>query len=283
MSKTWGEISTPYLAQLSAVRKPSTVLSYKATLGIIPDDLELQFLTVQAILESVGASGHSKNTQRKDLTILKGCLRFAHDNNGLDQSEKDAIEAFLRGVSRFMPSATEPNRRWMNYDQVKIVLAAATPFEAAVVEILVKTGMRRAELFALRDEDVVRFGETLFLVDGRSFIRVFRGAKRDRFRQIPVSDRVVFLWDKIKERKKRWRHDSCIYELVRTAGRRAGMPWLKPHDLRRTFAQLHKSLGTHIHDIKDVMGHSKITTTEKYLDLDPEAGRAGAEAMDKEI
>ena len=43
---------------------------------------------------------------------------------------------------------------------------------------------------------------------------------------------------------------------------------LKPHDLRRTFAQLVLDNGVSIVQISKLLGHSSVATTQRYLDLD---------------
>ena len=42
---------------------------------------------------------------------------------------------------------------------------------------------------------------------------------------------------------------------------------LSPHDLRRTYAHLGYDAGVPITQIKELLGHASIATTQKYLDL----------------
>jgi integrase len=59
--------------------------------------------------------------------------------------------------------------------------------------------------------------------------------------------------------------DSMIYEIVVQASQRSGMPMIRPHDLRRTCAKLMRSGGASVEQISEILGHSSISTTERYL------------------
>lgn len=51
------------------------------------------------------------------------------------------------------------------------------------------------------------------------------------------------------------------------ARRDAGMPELRMHDLRHSFASALVNSGRSIYEVKQLLGHSKITTTERYAHL----------------
>jgi integrase len=59
----------------------------------------------------------------------------------------------------------------------------------------------------------------------------------------------------------------AIFHLVSKYGERIGVPGLAPHDLRRTYAQLGYEAGVPITQISTLLGHSSVTTTQRYLDL----------------
>ena len=58
-----------------------------------------------------------------------------------------------------------------------------------------------------------------------------------------------------------------IFKLVASYGAAIGKDELAPHDLRRTFAQLGYEAGVPITQISVLLGHSSVTTTQRYLDL----------------
>ena len=54
---------------------------------------------------------------------------------------------------------------------------------------------------------------------------------------------------------------------------RAGLPIMRVHDLRHSFATMATSIGEDIRTLKDVLGHTKITTTEIYAHTTNNAAR----------
>ena len=59
-----------------------------------------------------------------------------------------------------------------------------------------------------------------------------------------------------------------LFNIVRKYGRLLDKPQLAPHDLRRTYAQIGYENGVPITQISKLLGHSSITTTQRYLNLD---------------
>lgn len=57
---------------------------------------------------------------------------------------------------------------------------------------------------------------------------------------------------------------------------RAGLPRMRIHDLRHSFATMATAIGEDIRTLKDVLGHTKITTTEIYAHTNSSAARRTA-------
>jgi site-specific recombinase XerD len=57
---------------------------------------------------------------------------------------------------------------------------------------------------------------------------------------------------------------------------RAGLPHMRIHDLRHSFATMATTIGEDIRTLKDVLGHTKITTTEIYAHTNSNAARQTA-------
>jgi len=59
----------------------------------------------------------------------------------------------------------------------------------------------------------------------------------------------------------------AVFLIVRRYGKMIDVPELSPHDLRRTYAHLGYDAGVPITQIKELLGHASVATTQKYLDL----------------
>jgi integrase len=58
---------------------------------------------------------------------------------------------------------------------------------------------------------------------------------------------------------------KVLWDVVRAAARSAGIEKLAPHDLRRTCARLCHLAGGELDQIRFLLGHATIQTTERYL------------------
>ncbi len=59
----------------------------------------------------------------------------------------------------------------------------------------------------------------------------------------------------------------AVFQLIRKYGKMIDIPELSPHDLRRSYAHLGYDAGVPITQIKELLGHASVATTQKYLDL----------------
>ncbi len=58
---------------------------------------------------------------------------------------------------------------------------------------------------------------------------------------------------------------GAIYKILEFYWKRAKLPKVAPHDLRRTCAKLCRQSGGDLEQIQFLLGHSSIQTTERYL------------------
>jgi integrase/recombinase XerD len=66
--------------------------------------------------------------------------------------------------------------------------------------------------------------------------------------------------------------------------KRAGIENLRPNDLRRSFASLAVNAGVDLYKVKDLLGHSSITVTQRsYAHLLVETLRIASEVVAKEL
>ena len=107
--------------------------------------------------------------------------------------------------------------------------------------------------------------------------------KSRRSRQVPIPDQARVALEQLKARIDFTSADD--YVLVNRLGRRldpsalrrrydrardaAALQKLRFHDLRHTYGSLLVAAGVDLVTIKSVMGHSRITTTERYLHARP--------------
>ena len=103
--------------------------------------------------------------------------------------------------------------------------------------------------------------------------------KSRRAREVPLPDQAAGALDRLSQRRDFTSPDDYVFvnrlgrrldgsalrRRVERARDRAGLPPLRFHDLRHTYGSLLVAGGVDLASVKAAMGHSRITTTERYL------------------
>jgi integrase len=170
---------------------------------------------------------------------------------------------------------------WLTKDQVKKLLNIdihnlRNLRDRLALSLMVGAGLRRQEAAMLRLADVQA-------VPGRHVIQVMgKGSKR---RAVPISvamSQLIATWQRETNitggrllrsiAQNGTIGDSLsavsLFKIVQAHGKRIGLPFLAPHDLRRTYAQFGYENGIDIGEISRLLGHSSIKTTQRYLNLE---------------
>lgn len=166
--------------------------------------------------------------------------------------------------------------------------AAQDAQDAELVRIAAYTGLRRGELVALRWRDVDFVGHKLTVQRAVSGSVETSSTKSRRFRDVPLPDQAAAALDRLSRREDFTAPDEYVF--VNRLGRRidptalrrryerardaAGLQPLRFHDLRHTYGSLLVAGGVDLASVKMAMGHSRITTTERYLHARPATEQA---------
>jgi integrase len=146
-----------------------------------------------------------------------------------------------------------------------------------IVELLLFTGCRKRELLDAKWEhfDIER--------------RIWRipTSKSGKLRHVPLSDAVVEILESVP------RFEGCPYVLPNpqtqkpfntiyyswnTARNRADIPDLRMHDLRHSFASFLINSGRSLYEVQNILGHSQLSTTQRYAHLSQKTLIAAANA-----
>lgn len=151
-----------------------------------------------------------------------------------------------------------------------------------IVPLLLLLGCRKRELLNAKWEEFDR---------ERRLWRI-PITKSGKARHVPLSDAVLDILDRVP----RW--EGCPYVVPNpntrlpfvsifhgwdNARREAGMPEVRMHDLRHSFASFLVNAGRSIYEVQKILGHSQLKTTQRYSHLAPEtllnAADAAAQAV----
>jgi integrase len=201
-------------------------------------------------------------------------LSGASINRRLAKLSKAMNEAAKRGVIPACPPIPRQREgqgrlRWLSeaeeqrlLEAVSVALASETDRETMrnVIAFLVDTGARQGEMLRLEERDIgdgqVSFVETKN-GKSRAVPTTTRAAKAARY--IVRLSSVGLMWD--------W---SALSKKFRRVADAAGLPGVTCHTLRHTCASRLVQRGVSLYRVKDWLGHSSITVTERYAHLKPD-------------
>jgi integrase len=148
-----------------------------------------------------------------------------------------------------------------------------------LVRVAAYTGLRRGELMALRWRDVDLARRKLVVRRAISAAIEAPSTKSRRAREVPIPAQADGVLRRLASREDFTSSSDFVF--VNRLGRRldgsavrrrferardaAGLRKLRFHDLRHSYGSLLVAGGVDLASVKAAMGHSRITTTERYL------------------
>ena len=220
--------------------------------------------------------GLSPSTINVRLAAIRKLVSEARRNGMLDAAEAAQLED--------VPNVKLRGRRmgnWLTRDQAKELLAIPNRStlkgkrDYCILALLVGCALRRRELASLEVEEIQ-------LREGRWVIADLRG-KGGRVRTVAIPmwvKQAVNAWmtaarveegkllrsiNKAGKLKRDQLNDGAIWSVVESCAKEIGIERFGAHDLRRTCAKLCRKNGGDLEQIKFLLGHSSIQTTERYL------------------
>lgn len=181
-------------------------------------------------------------------------------------------------------------QRFLNRDEIVRILNACKsdlhPFLYVFVKLLILTGARKGEARLAKWKDI----------DLSKRVWTVPVAKGGRSRRIVLSHAAILTLAEIEDISRRLglptERDDYLFVNPRTkkpydafhaawyrARIKAGLPTVRIHDLRHTFASLLINNGASIYEVQKLLGHHHISMTERYAHLFPDTLHECVEIM----
>lgn len=222
------------------------------------DDMQLAEIDRDTIekLRQVKAAESSPATANRHMALVRMILRRAHrDWDWLDK---------VPATPMFRIERAEP--RFLTRIEARKLLRELPPHLAAVAEFSLETGlrMRNATHLEWRQADLRR----------RHLVVAAADAKGKDTLAVPLSARAVAILRTLKgghpERVFTFEgapFDDANGAAFKKAAKRAGVPWLRWHDLRHTWASWHVQGGTPLHVLQKLGGWKSLQMVQVYAHL----------------
>lgn len=205
-----------------------------------------------AKLTETGASGRSVNTYSANI------LAFAkyHQKLGLKMPFRPILVQKLK--------ETKTERVFYTQKEIEKVLKKADSETKLMIKIMFETGMRINETANLKITDFN--GQRIrFIGKGNKLREVYiRSATLKMLEKYLEKNQIRnFLWGNTLNGEPPTTH--TLRKRLKRAFAEAGFANFYPHALRHSFATNLQRNGASVAEIKEMMGHSSVATTERYL------------------
>ncbi len=209
------------------------------------------------------SSGVSSATVNRDLAALRLILNLAIRKEYIAKNPVKEVQFLDEGPGQMRVVSHQEQQRYM---------AAASPLLRDVATLIVETGMRPEEVFTIRKENVHLKLRYLFVPSGKThFAR----------RNVPLTEATIDIlkWRLIETEgpfvfPRKGDHDKPLTTVRKPhhkALRAAKIdPPFRLYDFRHTFGSRTAMAGVDLPTLRELMGHSDISTTMRYVHPTPE-------------
>lgn len=226
---------------------------------------------IAAFMQEKRSGGYMASTCNRLLARFKAVMSYATELE---------VEGFDKNPARGYKQYKEPvhKDRFLSPEEAEDLLASVqkseSPFLQCIIPFLLLTGSRKGEALNARWEHI----------DWQACRWSIPLTKNGKPRHVPLSDGAikVLYWTRAKHEQlginsvwifpnpQTLKPYSSIYYPWHVARKRVGLEDVRLHDLRHSFASALVNRGMTLYDIKEVLGHANIATTQRYAHLSQE-------------
>ena len=246
-------------------KSKGTIRQYKYTLQRMFKFLgnrkysEIGTADIMAWLAHLKMSGAKSTSVRNQRSNVSPFFTWLYNNRMIERNPIDPIKPIK------VPS--EEKRAFSSEEIDTIRTICKSPFERALVETLLSSGLRINELGNLKHEDV----------DFDKLIVHVKNGKGGKDRTVfitPVAKKYILKYLVCNKHKSEYvftsrlggrYNNNSFGEVMRDMSKRCGIH-IHPHRFRRTLATDLARKGMPIQEIQKLLGHSKISTTQGYIE-----------------
>ena len=267
-----------FVQYMREIRKTSdnTVVSYERDLRKMNQFFQEQGIEQVSQITATGLNsyilfqekmGRKPSTVSRSVTALKAFFHYLQKEGYMEEDIAEDLKA--PKVEKKAPAVLTREETVRLLEEAK----GKSPKElrdSAMLELLYATGIRVSELISLKVTDVNMQMEYITCRDGsRERIVPFGAVAKLALEQYLQEGRPA-----MAETGGTYLFTNCsgqamsrqgVWKLVKAYGRKAGITGeLTPHTLRHSFAVHLVSNGADLHSVKEMLGHSDISTTQMY-------------------
>ena len=231
--------------------------------------LNVNHQLVRLFIVELSQKGFSAASINRKLSTLRTFFKFLIKIEALQQSPMDLIDPVKSEKHLQIPISQQEMQTLLETENV-----FQNDFEdirnRLIIEMLYQTGIRRAELINLKENQIDIYQQNIRVI-----------GKRNKERIIPISDLLIEQINGYKQQRDTLNVSNTEYFFITKNGKKI-YPTLvynitntylslvttkqkkSPHMLRHSFATHLLDSGADLNSIKELMGHSSLASTQVY-------------------
>ncbi|MDO8270441.1 MAG: tyrosine-type recombinase/integrase [Gammaproteobacteria bacterium] len=116
-------------------------------------------------------------------------------------------------------------------------------------------------------------------------------SKSKRMRPVPLNESAMDILEQVMKDSPQWvffnpdtgTHYKTLHKAWEDIRKQAGMPWLRVHDLRHTYASLLVNSGRTLFEVQSLLGHSSPQVTQRYAHMNTQTLLDASEVASQRI
>ena len=225
---------------------------------------EINYSFIRQWIVNLSENKYSKISINRKIASLKSYFNFLV-NIGKIQSSPLKAHKNLKGSSKIVIpfSEEEIKKLFDNFETSKI-----NDRDKLIIEIFYSTGIRREELINIKIKHIFFDNAMMKIVGKRNkerMIPILPKLSKNIMNYINKNDPNIYLFENVKSKKI---SVSTIYRVINKYFRFVSTKVkVSPHVLRHTFATHMLNNGADINTIKEILGHSSLSSTQIYTKI----------------
>lgn len=247
----------------------------------LKDVHEVQKRHLEAYQAELDRRGYAASTRRRKTASVRSLSSFLKRDGYVDNNIAETLS---------VPRAEQKQPRAVTEREYKDLVRACAhqTVDAAIIELLLQTGVRRSELSRLTLQDM-ELPARIQRNPGAVGVLHARAGKGRRDRYVPLNYkacRALKVYLKIRpdieddrvflSKFRKPLGPRAFQNVVKRHLHEAGIAGASLHTLRHTFATHHVAKGTRVRAVQEALGHQDLKTTTMYVSL-------AREVMNKEL
>jgi len=256
------------LTSLAYEKNLRDFFAYLLTTYAIEDIKQIKHLHIRSWLASLKEAKQTATTINRKQSVLRSFFKYAQTQNWILTNPISTLRS-LRTPER-IPNFLKDEETEFLFEELSFGEGFKGFTDCLILELLYQTGMRRAELLALKEQQIEW---------SLHHVRVIGKGNKERL--IPISKHLESQMQAyINEKKRLFENPNTsffilengqnlyagyVYRLVKKhLSATTSLKKKSPHVMRHTFATQLLNNGANLQAIKDLLGHSSLASTQIY-------------------